>query len=227
MKRNNKFLFFIIFFSSFYVYPENTKSLNECITIALGNNLDLSQSKMVVEEYESRENQALSLKYPSLSMNAFSGYTSEVPGINLDIPGMISRTMETGENEKSDLSIELEKVLFDGGKINNNYSAMKFLKESALNKTKSNENQLIFDIIKYYFQLAKFIKLREIAKDSMNQIEIHKTDALNRLEQGLLLKNDILSIDLRLLDTEQTLLKATNRILKTQIILAEKMGISL
>ena len=72
--------------------------------------------------------------------------------------------------------------------------------------------------------MASAQEFKQIAIASRDQILSHLKDATNLLDQGMLLKSELLPIDIRRLDTELKIVQAENAMARAKAALAERMG---
>lgn len=217
--------YLIALFLLFTFYPcisfSKTYSLNECLLMALRKNGDILQAKKSAEEAALRSSQIKALLYPSLKINASCGYISELNSIELKGFG---NKMYIGEHEKTDASINLTQLLYSGKSVENNIKAYESLSASALLESKIAETEIRFDVIKFFYNLYKTMELKKVAFASREQIELHYRDAKNLLDQGMLLKNELLTIDMRRLEADLIILQTKNSLLKAKAMLSEKIG---
>ena len=223
----NKIMLITLLFWRFFLPAEESKNLADCIETAIKNNPGFAQTRLLLEEALQRENQAKTLDYPSAVFSANSSVTSEENQALMDMGQAGEKKMKMGEKERADMALTLSHLLYSGNKIKNGISSREALRESADFKIQAEENILRFEVIRTYYQLAKFLNLKKVNEASKKQIEIHKKDAENQVSQGMLLKNEILMIDIRVMDAEQAILTAENGISKMQMLLSEQMGVSL
>ena len=223
----NKITFIGFLFWRFFLPAEESKNLADCIETAIKNNPGFAQTRLLLEEALQRENQARTLEYPYAVFSANSIVTSEENQALMDMGQAGEKKMKMGEKERADMALTLSHLLYSGNKIKNGIRSKEAIKESVDCKIEAEKNVLRFDVIKTYYQLAKFLNLKKVNEALKKQIELHKKDAENQVSQGMLLKNEILMIDIRVMDAEQAILTAENGISKMQMLLSEQMGVSL
>ncbi len=215
---------------------EKKLTLADCQEIALANNLDIAQVKKIQEEAEFKLKQAKAGNYPEVGIAAAEGYISELNRIGFDsikvypegmppmtIPG---REVSIGEHDRTDLSVLLTQPLYTGGIIQGGIRAAQAGLEGAAHQMALAKSLVRNQVTAAFYNLASAMEYRRIAVSSRDQIQSHLRDAENLLQQGMLLKSDLLPIDIRRLDTELMIVKAENDIARSRAALAERMGVS-
>lgn len=219
------------------VAEEKPLTLEQCLDIAFSNNLDLSQAKKSREEAGFKLKQAQGRLYPEVNINAASGYINEVnkmtlgdttvvgpPGLGtLTIPG---RDIVIGEHEQADLAIRLLQPLYTGGRIEGGIRAANAGFEGSAYQIALTKSNVRSQVITTFYRLAMAQEFKGIATASHDQIVSHLKDAKNLMDQGMLLKSDLLPIDIRRLDTELKMVQVENDIARAKAALAERMGLA-
>ena len=229
-------IFFIIFSFQPVMAADAPLTLSECLSIAFKKNLDIDQAKKGRKEASFRVKQAHARNYPEVGINAGAGYISEMNQIefgdmSVKAPGLPpmtipARHIETGDHENADLSVALTQPVYTGGMIEGGIKAAQANMDGWAYQVALAKSEIRIQIITAFYQLANAIESKRIALASRDQIESHLKDARNLTQQGMMLKSDLLPIDIRRLDTELMIVKAENAISRGQAALAERMGLS-
>jgi outer membrane protein len=214
---------------------EKPLTIDECLGIAFENNLDISQAKKAQDEADFNLKRAQGRQYPQVDVDAMSGYmsevnkmrfgdmTAEVPPLgSVTIPG---KDVTISEHEKAELSVGLLQPLYTGGRIEGGIRAATAGFEGASYQIAFVKSQVRSQVLTTFYQLAKSQEFKNISIASRDQILSHLNDAKNLMTQGMLLKSELLPIDIRRLDTELMIVQAENSIAKTKSVLAERMGL--
>jgi outer membrane protein TolC len=215
---------------------EKPLTLEECLDIAFENNLDISQAKTGRDEAEFKLKQARGRQYPQVDVDAMSGYNTDVtkmrmgdmtvqappPIGDLTVPG---KDIVVGEHEKAELSVALLQPIYTGGRIEGGIRAATAGFEGSAHQIALAKSQVRTQVISGFYHLAGAQELKNIAIASRDQILSHLKDATNLLEQGMLIKSELLPIDIRRLDTELKIVQAENTIARAKASLAERMGL--
>jgi outer membrane protein len=215
---------------------EKSFTLEECLGVAFENNLDISQAKKGQDEADFKLKQAQGRQYPQVDIDAMSGYNTDVtkmrigdmtvqappPLGELTVPG---KDIVIGEHEKADLSVALLQPIYTGGRIDGGIRAASAGLQGSTYQISLAKSQVRNQVIKGFYQLASAQEFKQIAVASRDQILSHLKDATNLLDQGMLLKSELLPIDIRRLDTELKIVQAENAIARAKASLAERMGL--
>ncbi len=230
------FLFLAIGFQPAGVAQEKKFTLAECQEIAFANNLDITQVQKIQEEAEFKLKKAKAGNYPEVGIGATEGYISELNRIGFDsikvypegMPPMTvaGREVTIGEHDRTDLAVLMTQPLYTGGMIQGGIRAARAGLEGADHQMALAKSLVRNQVVAAFYNLATAVEYRAIANASREQIESHLRDAQNLLQQGMLLKSDLLPIDIRRLDTELMIVKAENDIARGRAALAERMGFS-
>jgi len=214
---------------------EKPLSLDECLGIAFENNLDIAQAKKAQDEAEFNLKRSQGKQYPQVDIDAMSGYMSEVnkmrfDDMTVDVPPLGSVTVPgkeviISEHEKAELSVGLLQPIYTGGRIEGGIRAATAGFEGASYQISFVKSQVRTQVLNAFYQLAKAQEFKNIAIASRDQILSHLNDAKNLMDQGMLIKSELLPIDIRRLDTELMIVQAENSIAKTKSALAERMGL--
>lgn len=210
--------------------------LQDCLSIAFDNNLDLAQAKKGRDEAGFRLRQAEGGRYPEINVGAMSGYMSDVNKMRmgditvegpaglgpLTVPG---KNYTVGEHEKADLFVTLLQPIYTGGKIEGGIRAASAGYEGSGLQVALVKSQVRQQVVTAFYQVAKARELKRIAEAGREQINSHVKDAGNLVAQGMMLKSEMLPIDLRRLDMELKIVQAENAIDRATASLAERMGL--
>jgi len=210
--------------------------LEDCLNIAFENNLDLSQAKKGREEAAFYLKQAEGRRYPELDIGGMSGYMSDVNkmrigDITVEGPGGLGpltvpgKNYTVGEHEKADLFVELLQPIYTGGKIEGGIRAASAGYKGSGHQLALVKSQIRQQVVVAFHQVTKARELKRIAVASREQIISHLKDAKNLMDQGMMLKSEMLPIDLRRLDMELKIVQAENAAARATASLAERMGL--
>ncbi len=215
---------------------ENPFTLDVCLEIAFENNLDIAQAEKGREEASFKLKQAQGAQYPQVDIGIQSGYTTDVtrmkmadtivdvppPLGKLNIPG---KNMIIGEHEKADMALSLVQPIYTGGRIESGIRAAAAGLDVSAYQLALAKSRVRSQVITGFYQLASAQEFKHIALAGRDQILSHLKDANNLLDQGMLIKSELLPIDIRRLDTELKIIQAQNAIARAKASLCERMGL--
>lgn len=202
------FLILILLPGNMLYSQENTPlqkswTLEECIRYALENNIDLKSERLSVEESK------ISL---SDSKWAFAPNVSASTSYNLSIGRVLDETtyefVTNQMMESSSSSVSASILLFDGLKSLRQLQYSKLNKEAAALKYKKAENDLYLNITAYFLEtlcaqenIKNCRSIVESLKDQEDLISV-------KVDHGKVTEADLLQIQSKLSDAENTLLSA-------------------
>ncbi|PIP39166.1 MAG: hypothetical protein COX19_08535 [Desulfobacterales bacterium CG23_combo_of_CG06-09_8_20_14_all_51_8] len=140
----------------------------------------------------------------------------------LTIPG---KNITIGEHEKADLALYLMQPLYTGGRIEGGIRAATAGFQGSEYQIALAKSQVRNQVIAAFYQVSKAQEFKRIATASRELIASHLKDATNLTDQGMLLKSDLLPIDIRRLDMELKIIEAENAIARAKAALLERMGL--
>ena len=211
-------------------------TLEQCLEIALSENPEIARAGYAREEARLLKEEARAGYFPELALGTSAGYRSEVNTTRQDpitiptgpatppltIPG---RETEIGDNTTADLSVSLRQSLYTGGAVAAGVKAAEAGLEGAEIQVRLEERDTRRRVIAAFYDLAVAVEMEKIARASVTRITGHLDDAQNMLEQGLILRSDLLPIRMRKLDSDLAVIEAGNAVAKAGAALARSMGL--
>jgi len=169
-------LFGLFSFVNAYTYAQNEQtivySLNDCIRIAIKNNLDLKSSELRAKSSEVNFKQSRNELYPNLNMNYNLGLNN---GRNID---PFSNNIVTEQLTFSNLNLNLGVMVFNGFRLLNSIKQSKFNLQASEMEIEEAKQNLIIEVTFRYIQILNGKDLLELAK---SRLETTKGQ-LDRLE---------------------------------------------
>lgn len=179
--------------TSIFVTSASALTINEAVQTALKNNLELKQS-------------SYDLKNAQENININNA--NFLPKIDLNYNYQNANKVVQGEKETANFSAKISYNLFNGNIDKNN-------KESAVYQANASEFQLnakrqdiILSTKKAYINYLNKKNALETFKSAYSLFEQQYNDSKNRYEQGLLAKNDLLSVQVNMSTSKQNVIRA-------------------
>ena len=197
------FVLFLIFSS---LFCQDFLKIEDCIKIAVSQNLNLKITKDKIEEsyYQKEIARKYSLPFLSFSFNYL--YLGENEGIQIgNFP-----PVKFVEDNQYIFKLTLNQPLFTGKKIETNYEISKESYEKAKIDYEKQLNDLIFDVKRSYFEILKAKRLLQTSEKYKESLEKHLQDAKILFNQGLVTKLDILKTEVALKDAETKIIECEN-----------------
>lgn len=195
------------------------KSLQECVRIALENNIRVKQSQLNLVSSDLDYNQSKAARYPSLS----AGSSLNVNGRSVD---PTSNTFNTNAFYTNNFNLSSNILLYNGGAIQNNIKQSKLSIESASLQKQDIEQQIALQVANAYLSVlfaqenvAIETRRKEITETQLSQLE-------KLISGGLRPRNDIFELTASLAGNEQSLIQAKGNLELAKLQLNQSMQIS-
>ena len=201
----------IIFIFSKSIFSQETQmsgkqlTLDDCIKLAIENNLALKQKKMAVQKNEIQGKITKTQKQPQISF--YSDYTHTTANNRLfpaeypNAPGLYTNDILTSR-------ITAKMPLYDFGKINNEIESADLLVEQSEYLTQLSEKELKFNVINLFYSILKQNKLIESIESSIKTLLEQKKRITELISANKKTKIDLMKIDYRISEIEQELTSA-------------------
>ncbi len=215
--------------------PENL-SLNECVKIALENNVDINTSRNLAEIARLTAKGSYSNILPRIDAN-FSGgqlqfgessYLGDVP-VGQDSAGNIiyeQRTLTAAGRKRDSYSagLTLNQNIFDGGYWWNNIKQKKVLNEASQYDLIFSENQVMKLVSQYYYDLLKNMKLLDVYDIAVqrSQDQVNRTQSM--FEIGSVAKVDVFRARVNLGQDQIRYLNQKNTVRQSKQLLNLALG---
>ncbi|MFA7074120.1 MAG: TolC family protein [Endomicrobiaceae bacterium] len=187
---------------------ENLITLEEAIEIAIENNLSLKSSYNNMQSSKWASTNAKTQLLPKLNFNETAIlYDKErviMPEINLGsivIP-------ETKQDKKNFIStLQLEQVLFAGGKLYNSSKISALQYQISINNYEKKLKDLTAKVQEYYYQILKTQSSIEILQNQKQLCEDIKNNAETLFNNGIGLETDVMQWELQVIQVENQLIQ--------------------
>ena len=212
------------------LFSEAPMKIQDVLFIALKNNPDIKQAQSRIHQAKAMTDLSMAAFWPSIGFyteymqgDAPSSYLFKTidqrklpPDVNFNDPGWF-------ETYESGLSARMN--LFNSGK---DYLAVQMAKEgetiAGLNR-EALENLLAAQVIRTFYNTLEAEDFIEIARGSVNTVSEQLRIMKVRYERGGALKSDVLSMEVRLAQSQEQLLSSENRYKLSLSALANLMGL--
>lgn len=197
-------------------------TLESAIRLALENNKELLMAKEDVKIAEYNYNDVRGMLLPQINLNA--GYTlkknwlpdSAIPPSfsffdNLDVAptgndeylaksldGIMQSMMPSKTKEEASVvgQVQMQQILFSGGKLINRIRVLDKIKTLQSNKFELSQQSIIIDVIESYYNLFLAQEVLKIQRQALSNAELHLARVENTFEQGLVSEYDKLRAEL-------------------------------
>lgn len=194
-------------------------TLDDCINIAIENNILLSQSDLAVQTRQKESQRAFSGFLPDVSVSSsFSSSGGEQ---------FFGNQRFDFEQKSSSLLLDASQNLFNGGYDYYNYKSARKMAEASTKNRDYSERALIFDVQQKYFDLLKKQRLLSVREEdvALSEKQLELAEALN--EVGSAAKSDVLRAKATVSQKKLALLTSENDVNLSRADLSTTLGIDL
>lgn len=180
--------------TAFFAVNINAMTLNEAVDIALKNNFDIQGKKY--DYFESLE-------------NVKSNKSNFMPKLDLGYSYLNRDDANIGElEEEAGASIALSYNLFNGFKDLALTQSSNFLSESSQYSLNAIKQDIVLNTKIAYIDFLDKKNELETYKSALKLFQEQFVDSMNRFEQGLIAKNDLLQVQVNTSSAKQNVVKA-------------------
>ena len=217
--RKRKYLFLAVLMLSFQLAAQEKWTLNECITFAIKNNLQLHNADLNENIAETNYHQSKWNLLPGIGGGADAGMNygrSVDPNTN----GIINTSFF---NNSYFLGASVD--LFKGFMLQNQIKYQKFKKEAAANNKLSATDDLAFAVMTAFYNVLYYEELLKIANEqkALSELNVKKTQVL--VTTGLKAQTDLLEVKANYEKEELFCIQTSNNIASSWINLKKAMNL--
>ena len=216
MRKKSWHLIFYMFTVLIWTAPceaqtQQNLTLQQSIDLALKQSVFIQSAQEGVKGAEAQKKEAFTGFLPKFStyysyqrLDADPTLTATLPAS----PGPI--TLVTGTKDNYSWAVEVKQPIFAGGGILANYEAGKIGHEIAALDETTVVQDIVQEVRVAYFNVLKAERVLDVAKQSVEQLEAHRSMAQDFFDVGVIPKNDLLRAQVELANARQNLVKAEN-----------------
>lgn len=193
-------------------------TLNQCISFAIENNINLHEYKIAEEIALENVRQSRRNSLPSISASSSAGLSF---GRSVD-PNTNSYVTTEFFNNSYGLSTSL--TVFDGFCLKNRIKYSQFTKQASEFKRKNAGDDLAFSVMNAFFDVVYYTGMLEIAKEQVEASKISLKTTEKKVEVGLQAKSNLLEMRANLESEELNKIKINNLIIKASLRLKQLMN---
>ena len=172
MKRLSVIL--MLLFSTSVLFAQNSLTLEECVHIAIENNLTLQQSEINISKSQSNYEQSKLAKLPSVNGNTSHSLNF---GRSLDFTTYDFNTQTTNSNS---LGVSAGVTLFNGGRIRNNVELQKLYVESGQTNLKTAKENIAIEVAARYLEVLLSKERKSVSENTykLREKDLERTTKL-------------------------------------------------
>ena len=195
-------------------------TLDECIEQALANNRTLKQAHNDLQMAEEDKRSAFTNYFPSISATGV-GMLANKGLVEMELqPGMAMSMADDGVIGTVTASLPL----FTGGQIVNGNKLAQVGVEAKRSQYGLSENEVCLNTEKYFWQVVKLKEQLKTLRTVEAQLASLAGDVEASVEAGLVNRNDLLQVRLKLNDNHSSRLNVENALSLSRSLLAQYLG---
>jgi len=209
MRCNKKAQFLIL--ACIYQPVFAAETLEQVFVTALTNNQSLMASRSYTQAAEQNVYSAKGQRLPQLTASA--GYTqlnhdptakTEVNGGNVEF--------QVSEAGSANAQVMLSMPVFTSGRIGHDIEAAEAASRAAMQDEVTAELNIKWQMAQAFVAVFRAEKSLEVVNSHVKSLQAHSGDVKNLFEQGMVARNDLLSVGVELSNAQQAVLKAGNQL---------------
>jgi outer membrane protein TolC len=186
-------------------------TLRESVDLAIRQNLPIHAASEGLKAAESNTKEAFTRFLPKLS--TYYSYTRlntapHIKGLPPQFNQIVGNELITGTQDNYNWGLELRQPLFAGGGIVANYQVNKIESDVARIDRLTTIQDVVQDVTISYFNILKAEKIKEVAVQSLAQLQAHRNVAQEFFDVGMIPRNDLLTSEVQLANGQQFLFRA-------------------
>ena len=198
--------------------PAGAITLDDCIRAALKMNPGLEAAAHRVDAARAAHLQARAPWYPHLvasgdytrTDNPAQAFMMKLNQERLDMADPGFDPTDPGSTQNMRLSLGARYLLFDWGRSRSNEQmAKQGIEMSSLSRS-ARRNELVYDVTRGYYNALKADAFTGVYRETAESIEKSLELARNRFSEGVVLKTDVLNLEVQHARAEEDLLQAEN-----------------
>ncbi len=212
--------------------PPLSLSVEESVTIALGNNPLVHIAREEQKVARGRLTEATSAAYPSLTASGTYTWLGKLPSATFE-----GRTFTLGEQGQYVTSLSLIQSLYSAGRTAAGIRAAKFYRILADELLRGMEQTIAFSAEKAYYDVLLRQEFYAVSRDVLQLAESHQSDVEKRHAQGVVSDYDLLRAKIEVSNIRAQMIQAKNALhlvqtaflkvlslpLTTELVLTDKL----
>jgi outer membrane protein TolC len=217
MQAKNVFMIFSAVTLFFCITQEialsaETLTLQQSIDLALRQSVLIQSAQEGVKGAEAQKKEAFTGFLPKFSTYYSYSRLNVDPTLTATLPGSGPVTLVTGTKDNYSWAVEVKQPIFAGGGILANYEAGRLGHEIASLDETTVVQDIVQEVRVAYFNILKAERGLDVARQSVEQLEAHRSTAQDFYDAGVIPKNDLLRAEVELANSRQNLVKAENAV---------------
>jgi outer membrane protein len=184
--------------------------LDEAVKLGLSQSKQTQIDNIQQQITQSKRQQAVDAKLPQIGLNlSYIRISDNITPFRVAFPtGEV--TLNPQILNQSYNSLNVRQLLWAGGKVQDGIKLLDYEKQALLFDIEKNKLDVSHSITTLWYNLFTVIETQKLLKANIESLVSQKRDLENFEKQGVVLKNDVLKIELGITNLESSLIEITN-----------------
>ncbi len=193
-----------------FAQQKQTLDLTEAIKLGLSQSKQLQIDNIQQQILQSKMQQAVDAKLPQVGLNlSYIRISDNITPFRVAFPtGEV--TLNPQILNQSYNSLTLRQLIYAGGKVQDGIKMQDYEKQALFFDIEKSKLDVSYTITTLWYNLFTVIETQKLLKANIESLKSQKKDLENFEKQGVVLKNDVLKIDLGITNLESSLIDVTN-----------------
>jgi outer membrane protein len=193
-----------------FAQEKRTLDLNEAIKLGLSQSKQLQIDNIQQQIIQSKKQQTIDAKLPALGLNlSYVRISDNITPFRVAFPtGEV--TLNPQILNQSYNSLTVKQLIWSGGKVQDGIKMQDYENQALLFDIEKNKTDVSYTITTLWYNLFTVNETQKLLKANIESLMSQKKDLENFEKQGVVLKNDVLKIELGITNLESSLIEVTN-----------------
>ncbi len=206
----------------------STLTLQQCLDIAAKIQPSIIASQYTININQARVGEAQSNYYPQISADASYSRIKPLTGaqaaVTTGVTGVSLSNPRASFNQYSG-SLSVNQLIYDFGKTKSQVQIQKLNLDSSRSDLETSVEQVAFNVRQAYYGLLQAQRNRDVAEDTVKQLQQHLDQAKGFYEVGTHPKFDVTTAEVNLSNGTLNLIKAETALKIAKVTLNNAMGV--
>jgi outer membrane protein len=203
--------------------PPPTTSVADCVAIALRDSPDAQSSAAAIQGAEAQRAEVRGGFGPKVHVDANMQQWNSAFNIPFNLGGMVTN-FPVRDAFTWTVGVSLIQPITPLFAIYDEYKVQDLGVDVAALRLAATRREVVFVTIESYYRLLEAMRLSEVAKDSVGQLEAQQKQAQSQFDNGVIGKNDLLRAVLALAGARQRAIQTRGQVILARGQLAVAMG---
>jgi outer membrane protein TolC len=208
-------------------YAQQVLTLDQAVEMALKQNREVLAQEERVGKMEGLKTESRSNFFPQLSLQAAYERVGNVPSAQIPAGAAGTQTIELGNADNIDTSLELEQVIFSWGRLASAYRAREFERQAEVAELHRVQSEVVYQVSEIFYQTLQAKELWQVKQKGYERAQDHERIAESRYQQGLISRFEWLRTQSHTRSFKPQVIEAEHAYKRALLRFQERMGLSL